>query len=166
MRAYWGALGAMTSRWWVFASAFNLLDALIVVYGLVGSVALLAGAHDSLSPSSADWFEASRAFRVLRVVLRLPAARGLLGTLAGVLPQLAKIGVVYASLVYAFALVGQAMLAGVGSGSAADQASYFSPVGLCQKCQEISFDTLPETLLQLLALTVGNKCVGGIRRLP
>jgi hypothetical protein len=147
-------LARARAKWWLLASAWNVTDFALILYGIAGSCALLAGAHERLPLAAADFFEASRAARVLRLAVRLPFARSLLGTLAGVLPMLASFAGVYVALIYSFALVGQALTA--SPARAVNDDSLFSPEGLCQKCQEFRMETLPMALLSLLSLSVGN----------
>jgi hypothetical protein len=162
--AHRAAAAGGARRAWALASGWNLLDALVVAYALVGSVGLLAGARAALPPGLADLFEASRAARVLRLASVWALPRGLVGALAGVLPLMGRVTAVYAALVYAFAVVGQALFAGVppvasdlpGAADNPSKYSTASPGGLCEYCNVYSYGTFPLALLASFQISVGN----------
>lgn len=140
--------------WWIFESSWNFIDAIIVCWGVIGSVAILAGAHEHLPLEYADVFEVASAFRLLRIVSQWGLTRELLGTLGGVLPLMGSVSWVYVGLMYSFAVVGNALLNRVDP--ALPSPPLPNPSGLCQACQQYTFNTLPYAFLELLQLTVGN----------
>lgn len=142
-------------RWWAFSNFWNAVDAFIVVWAFFSSIALLAGAHDHLSLAVADIFEASRAFRFIRILTLWPMTRSLLSTVGTVMPLMGQIMAVYLSLMYAFSLLGQVLFSTVNPNN---PGSPFppSPGGLCQDCNAWYFGELPYALMASLQMTVGN----------
>jgi len=139
-------------RSWFKADIWNAIDASLVLYGIVGSIALLLGAHEYLPLWASDLFEVSRAGRSLRVITRLSSMRFLVNTLLQVLPDLGGVAFVYMSITYSYAIIGQALMYQYVP---LNSPPLFSKAGLCQKCQSYRFDTLPFSFLGLLSLSVG-----------
>ena len=138
---------------WLKDDLWNTVDVVLVFYGIIGSIALLFGAHEYLPLWASDFFEVSRSGRVLRIIARLSSMRFLVNTLLQVLPELGGVAFVYMSITYSYALIGQAIMyqyTPLGS------PPLFSNAGICQRCQSYRFDTLPFAFLELLSLSVGN----------
>lgn len=138
---------------WLKADVWNMIDASLVLYGIIGSFALLFGAHEYLPLWASDIFEISRAGRALRVITRLSSMRFLVNTLLQVLPELGGVAFVYMSITYSYAIIGQALMYQYVP---LNSPPLFSKAGICQKCQSYRFDTLPFAFLELLSLSVGN----------
>lgn len=130
---------------WLAASGWNVLDAVVVAWNIVGSAAILAGARYSLGLGAADWFEAARALRFLRLFSLSARLRILVEPLASLARILASFVALFCAVTFSFAVVGVSVFGGA------------SPPGQwCESCQPSSFATFPLAWLALIQITVGN----------
>lgn len=136
------------AKHWLLASWWNVLDAVVVGGAIIGNVALLAGAHQSLPLDVSDIFEvAARALPWLRLISALPTVRGVVEIVASIAGLLLHFVMVYAGISYGFVIVGMAIFGGYDQSDAN---------AFCQACQLWSYSTFPRAWLNTLQQTVGN----------
>jgi hypothetical protein len=140
-------LGLLGSKMWVFASLWNIVDVIVVLWCIIGYTALVLGVHEHNELLIADWFEVCRALPFLRLLSIIPRMREILQIIGGISGLVLRFVVVYCGLSYGFAIIGMGIVGGVAQTDSN---------GLCQNCQMWSYETFPLAWLALLQLTVGN----------